>query len=324
MSDYQDQSLQYKKDSMSSKLNICLFSSHPKFSQSLIELLNDELYETQCFSLVDELVDFVTQEKEHLDCILLVNNTQISSIFTRLWQGEILLPTVIIESQSPVRIIETKPFLESLTDFSAVNILYHQAEIHLYLTQLKEIKSYINLAIAKFLHLVPDLENSFLPKCDLKPTNSVKNSLVTQQHRLTDKIKERLGYLGFFYKRNSSDFYENLDLEGQKELYQKLMLDYEKILLSYFKEESQINQLIDRFIDRAFFANISTSQILEIHMELIDNFAYQLQLEGRKDDILLDYRLTLIDITAHLCEMYRRSIPGDDISWELLFGVEKK
>ncbi|MEO1622897.1 MAG: hypothetical protein AAFU53_17930, partial [Cyanobacteria bacterium J06632_3] len=26
---------------------------------------------------------------------------------------------------------------------------------------------------------------------------------------------------------------------------------------------------------------------------------------------LADYRLTLIDVVAHLCEMYRRSIPRD-------------
>jgi circadian clock protein KaiA len=57
-------------------------------------------------------------------------------------------------------------------------------------------------------------------------------------------------------------------------------------------------------------------------MELIDEFSQQLQIEGRSDEILQDYRLPLIDIIAHLCEIYRRSIPGEDISWELLFGVE--
>jgi len=50
-------------------------------------------------------------------------------------------------------------------------------------------------------------------------------------------------------------------------------------------------------------------QIIEIHMELIDEFSKQLKLEGRNDEVLLDYRLTLIDILAHLCEVYRCSIP---------------
>ena len=44
-------------------------------------------------------------------------------------------------------------------------------------------------------------------------------------------------------------------------------------------------------------------------MELMDAFSKKLKLEGRNEDILLDYRLTLIDVMAHLCEMYRRSIP---------------
>jgi circadian clock protein KaiA len=44
-------------------------------------------------------------------------------------------------------------------------------------------------------------------------------------------------------------------------------------------------------------------------MELMDEFVKQLRLEGRNDEILLDYRITLIDMIAHLCELYRRSIP---------------
>ncbi|NEO27087.1 MAG: circadian clock protein KaiA, partial [Kamptonema sp. SIO4C4] len=61
---------------------------------------------------------------------------------------------------------------------------------------------------------------------------------------------------------------------------------------------------------------------LEIHMELIDAFAQQLKLEGRSEEILLDYRLALIDIIAHLCEMYRRSIPRDNIPFELFAANE--
>ena len=43
----------------------------------------------------------------------------------------------------------------------------------------------------------------------------------------------------------------------------------------------------------------------------MEEFSKQLKLEGRSEEILLDYRLTLIDIIAHLCEMYRRSIPRE-------------
>jgi circadian clock protein KaiA len=90
----------------------------------------------------------------------------------------------------------------------------------------------------------------------------------------------------------------------------------------YFTHDGDINKLIDEFVDRAFFADISTSQILEIHMDLMDDFSHQLKIEGRNDDILLDYRLPLIDIISHLCEIYRRSIPESDASLNLLFTVE--
>jgi circadian clock protein KaiA len=46
-------------------------------------------------------------------------------------------------------------------------------------------------------------------------------------------------------------------------------------------------------------------------MELMEEFSKQLKLEGWSEDILLDYRLTLIDVIAHLCEMYRRSVPRE-------------
>ncbi|MGK7898848.1 MAG: circadian clock protein KaiA, partial [Xenococcus sp. (in: cyanobacteria)] len=59
-----------------------------------------------------------------------------------------------------------------------------------------------------------------------------------------------------------------------------------------------------------------------IHMELMDEFSQQLKLEGRSEEILLDYRLALIDIVAHLCEMYRRSIPRKDVPLDLLLKLE--
>ena len=319
MSDYQNPNIQSKKGSVSRKLHLCLFSTQQQFTQSIIKLLNQEVYKIECFHLVDELVDFVTSNKEGLDCILLVNDTYTPSILKDLWRLEILLPTVIINAESS---LEGTKNNDSLADMAVADVSYHQAEVLLYPTQLREINSYINLAITKFLNLAPESENNSQFKDEIRQKDRVKKSLTSQQRRLTEKIKERLGYLGVFYKRNSNHFYRNLNSEEKQQLNWELSNSYRKILLEYFNENTQINKLIDEFVDRAFFADISTSQILEIHMEIIDDFAHQLQIEGRNDDILLDYRLPLIDITAHLCEIYRRSIPGDDISLELLFRVE--
>ena len=97
-----------------------------------------------------------------------------------------------------------------------------------------------------------------------------------------------------------------------------MKIEYRHIILDYFSQDSQ-NHQIDQFVNKAFFADLAISQVLEMHMELIDEFSQQLKLEGRSEEILLDYRLTLIDVVAHLGEMYRRSIPKEALPWELFF-----
>jgi circadian clock protein KaiA len=64
-------------------------------------------------------------------------------------------------------------------------------------------------------------------------------------------------------------------------------------------------------VNTAFFSDLPITNTVEIHMNLIEGFSKQVQLEGLKHDFLQDYRLTLLDVMAHLCEMYRRSIPPD-------------
>lgn len=91
-------------------------------------------------------------------------------------------------------------------------------------------------------------------------------------------------------------------------LLQQLRSDYRQILLSYFTTDKALQEKIDKFVNAVFCANIPVPEIIEIHMELIDEFSHQLRLEGRGDEPLMDYRLTLIDILAHLCETYRGAI----------------
>lgn len=320
MSDYQDKDLRSPESSVSSKLYICLFAPQQQFSQSVIELLKSDRYELKCLNLTQDLIDFIVEHQEQIDCLVFVKDTQNSSVLTELWQAKVVLPILIIEVEATgIKVDPQLDSAESLTDITATRSLYHQAEIYLYPTQLGEINSYINLAISKFLSFAPNFHlNNYQTPTEPEVEN-IHNSIVLQQRRLTEKLKARLGYLGVYYKRNPSDFYRNLPSDKQKKLYQQLNQNYRQILMIYFTDSSQINKLIDDFVDQVFFTDISTSQILEMHMELIDEFSQQLQIEGRSDDILLDYRLPLIDIIAHLCEMYRRSIPGEDISWELLY-----
>ncbi|HEY9738116.1 MAG TPA: circadian clock protein KaiA [Trichocoleus sp.] len=185
---------------------------------------------------------------------------------------------------------------------------YHPGTACLELGDLAQLERYIHQAIDQFLKLP-----AATPVSDTTVSSEDAQHFVLslQQQRLTEKLKERLGYLGVYYKRNPEHFLRNLSLAERQEFLQKLRDDYRNIVLSYFSSGSTLNQTIDDFVNIAFFADVSVSQIVEIHMELMDDFGTQLKLEGRSEEILLDYRLTLIDVIAHLCEMYRRSIPRE-------------
>lgn len=319
MSDYRDKYFRSSKQSRTTELFVCLYSKQPQISDSIVQLLKGDRYSLQCFDDVGDLEKYINANNERLDCLILVLERD-SSIIKRLWQAKILLPAVIVEMEQPSSTQLGTPADASIPFCNlAARNLYHQAELHLYPTQLGEINSYINLAITRFIRLSADFPVSDRTSQD---PQEVRQSLTMQQRRLTEKIQERLGYLGVYYKRDRADFYHNLSPEDQQHLEQKLSSCYRQIALAYFSDNSPVNQLIDEFVDLAFFADISTSQVLEIHMELIDDFAQQLKIEGRNEDILIDYRLPLIDVIAHLCEMYRRSIAKKDLPWELLLGVE--
>lgn len=99
--------------------------------------------------------------------------------------------------------------------------------------------------------------------------------------------------------------FQQMTLEQQDTFLQELKQDYHQIILNYFTN-SNVKLEIEKFTDKVFSSNIPVPLIVQIHIEIIEEFAKQLKLEGRSEEILLDYRLTLIDILAHLCEMYRR------------------
>ena len=317
MSDYKNQ-ISSVEEFETNKLSICLFSTQQQFSNLVAQLLSGDRYELNCFNSKLDFIDYLSSDREQIDCIVAIEDLEAGAILKHLWQLEILLPAIILELEQPKKVFLEIDNLDNCSVL-ATNNIYHRAEIHLYLTQLAEINSYINIAITKFVNLVPS------SSCDRIATDNsqhIQQNLATQQNRLTRKIQQRLGDLGIGDRRNPQVFYNNLSKSKQKKLEEKLISNYRHILINYFDNNSKIKKSIDEFVAQAFFNNISTSQIIEIHMELIDNFAYQLKIEGRNDDILLDYRLPLIDIMAHLCEMYRRSTSNEQVFSELLFAVE--
>lgn len=108
--------------------------------------------------------------------------------------------------------------------------------------------------------------------------------------------------------QKSQQHFQEMTPAERQGLLRQLKSDYSLILIDYFSIDKTLQDKIDKFINTIFYANIPVPQIIEIHMEVIEEFSKQLKLEGRSNETLLDYRLTLIDILAHLCEVYRSSI----------------
>ena len=244
-----------------------------------------------------EFVQWIISNRHRIDCLIVQPAQDGANLLHELWERDILLPTLVITAQ----------------DVRSTQANYHNAVIHITSAELDTIESKVHEAISQFLQLpashnaLPDNENTSAETGD----NRVF-LLSLQQQRLTEKLQERLGYLGVYYKRNSQNFVRNMTVEERHEFLDQLRQDYRQIILSYFSsDDKSLNQRIDDYVNLAFFADVSISKVVEIHMELMDHFSKQLHMEGRSEEILLDYRLTLIDVLAHLCEMYRRSIPRE-------------
>ena len=177
---------------------------------------------------------------------------------------------------------------------------YHPEELHLPADQLQQLSYNIDAAISRFLRQ---------GRVDGRSDEADRSTEAVW--KLSSRLQERLGYLGVFYKRDPSRFLSSLPKEERQELLQSLQRTYRDLLISYFKDPAAANQALESFVNTAFFSDLPITRTVEIHVDLIDGFWKQLRLEGHKNDFLQDYRLALLDVMAHLCEMYRRSIPPD-------------
>ena len=299
---------------MSTRLSVCIYAPSTKLAESLEKVLSNERYSLNFLETPVQFFDFVQANKEKIDCLILVEDGHLLPVFNQLYEEGTLLPVLIIDHEIDSHNREYK----TLKKMSPTH-RYHSAEINLSADKIEYIIPLMDQAIAQFLSLAPSSPVSVSPK--QKDQEQIKgyghSFLLLQQRRLAEKLKERLGYLGVYYNRSPKLFYRNLSPEEKEELIDLLSEEYRKIILVYFSDDRETNNLIDLFVNRAFFADISVSKVLEIHMKLMDEFAQQLKLEGRNEEVLLDYRLALIDMIAHLCEMYRRSIPREELPFEL-------
>lgn len=279
------------------RLNICGLVHSPGLSKELTAefVQTPENYEWINFPQITSFSSYLDQHRHQVDCLIVEWQPGLADLFTYLHHSATVLPAILIGPESELS-PQDPPH-------------YHAAEIILNQATPPQIPAVLDYAITHFLKLSQACPLPLPPDLALSPETLHNHS--SRQNILSERLKERLGYLGVYYKRDAQQFFRHMPAATKAKFLAELQADYRQIILEYFRHNNSVNTLMDTFVTKAFFADISVSQILEIHIELMDNFAKQLKLEGRNEDILLDYRLTLIDVIAHLCEMYRRSIPRE-------------
>ena len=315
---------------MSAQFLIGVYVPDEPLAETLHQLLAQQSLVVSWSQSEAGFTQWVVSNRHRVDCLILQSSQEAISTLRALRSQDILLPTLMIrQASSPVpaalnrlrgrRLRNGSESFEILSPQEASDNLdgsgletdsaYHAAVTDIDISDIEGLSDAICQAVDRYLQLPTEIR-----EYEAKQTGDADRRLFLlslQQQRLREKLTERLGYAGVYYKRNRQNFLKNMSSSEQQEFMDKLHHDYRRIILNYFSNDSKINQKIDDFVNVAFFADVSVPNIVELHMELIEDFSKQLKLEGRNEEILVDYRLTLIDVIAHLCEMYRRSVPKD-------------
>jgi circadian clock protein KaiA len=301
-----------------SPLSIFTYTDSEPLTQWVSQFLSRDRYTITPVDSTEEFLHLAQQQTQQIDCLIVQDEAKLLALIDQLHQQGTFFPLVIVNIKLDADILSTVHSTSAMANRphsgeTASGIGFDPIAVRISITQLCQIAGYIDRAITQFIHLSPKASSSDLALIADTMIAEVAsgNLLLQQQHRLAEKLRERLGYLGVYYKRNPQNFFRNFSSAKKEEFMALLKSEYRQIVVNYFIKDALLNQKIDNFVNVAFFSDISVTQIVEIHMDLMDDLSKQLKLEGRSDEVLLDYRLTLIDVISHLCEMYRRSIPRD-------------
>ena len=265
-------------------LTIASLLPDPRVERACRSWLKGGRYQLEDLGSLADPIQELKQQRELFDVVLLQQGVHPPEVYDTLRQQGLLLPAVVIGEVSG-------------------RVEYHEAEVHLPQDQLEQIAYSVDAAVSRFLR-------QGMPAAPAAGGEAA-GAGTPERWRLPNRLKGRLGYLGVFYKRDPSLFLRNLPQEEREELLRSLKRSYRDVLIGYFRDPAAANQAIESFVHSAFFSDLPINKVVEIHVDLIDVFWKQLKLEGHKNDFLQDYRLALLDVMAHLCEMYRRSVPPD-------------
>lgn len=264
-------------------LQIASLIQDPRLAEACGQWLRGGRYLLEAIATDQDPVATLDGRREDFDAVLLEQGALAQEIYAGLLERGLQLPAVVIGE------------VTGRTE-------YHDAEVHLPPDQLEQLSYSFDAALSRFLRR--GLQGSGTP-------GGAGDPEVADRWKLANRLQGRLGYLGVYYKRDPSRFLRNLIPTEREELVRSLTRTYRDLLLSYFRDPAAANQALESFVNTAFFIDLPVTKIVEIHVNLIDSFSSQLKLEGHKIEFLQDYRLALVDVMAHLCEMYRRSIPPD-------------
>ena len=266
-------------------LTIALLLTTPALVDACRQWLPETRYHSLDLSRLDQgegpldLAGTLAAQQEEIDAVVVEQQLLDATSREQLLGRGLLFPAVVVG--------EVKGHVD-----------YHSEELHLADDQLAQLGYTVDAAISRFLRQ---------GRADGRSDDAGLASV----DKLSRRLQERLGYLGVFYKRDPSRFLGSLPAEERQELLESLQRTYRDLLISYFSDPAASNQALESFVNTAFFSDLPITRTVEIHVDQIDEFWKQLRLEGHKSDFLQDYRLALLDVMAHLCEMYRRSIPPD-------------
>ena len=164
-----------------------------------------------------DFLAWVIDNRQKIDCLLIQDGPKVNALFQRLQEQEILLPTLLL-SDKPENSIQTEAETslspevtttdENLVASKSPTPDYHGAVIRLTTAALDQLEHYIHQAIDQFLKLPASRDET---DSQLRGDEASPHLLLSlQQQRLAEKLKERLGYLGVYYKRNSQNFLRNM------------------------------------------------------------------------------------------------------------------
>lgn len=264
-------------------LTIASLLREPRLAEACAQWLQGGRYQLVSLGSGENPVEVLDQRREDFDAVLLEQGVLAADVFRDLGEKGLFLPAVVIGEVTGRQ-------------------EYHDAEVHLPADQLAQLSYSFDAAVSRFLRR--GLSNG-----GSQGVGNGKEAI--DRWKLANRLDGRLGYLGVYYKRDPSRFLRNLGESERTDLLDSLQLTYRDLLISYFQDPAAANRALESFVYTAFFSDLPITYTVEIHMKLIDEYDKQIKLEGHKTDFLQDYRLALLDVMAHLCEMYRRSVPPD-------------